>query len=815
MKSTLLTRKRSFRLLRCFVSFFLLTSVHAQSPIITIHSGLPRGVTTQVVYGNGIYLAGPYVTGFFGSSDGVSWAHLGGLDFGRSINLQPVVAYGSGLFVCVADSGKIFTSPDGAAWTRRNSGKSANLTDVEFVQGAFYVVGDSATLLHSTDGIVWDALSTGHGAPTDRYLGLAYGNGYLVITAANINVAGRVLYRSGFNTLDSWTADTFNIGKIKFLKDHFYGFGSDIYISSDAVNWTDISSTNPSFASSGNPTGGFYDGARIYLVGSPINFGNIHGQVYASTDGLLFDPPIATDLPATDGTYANNLRFIFSPYGMESSTDGVSYQPLGAAYNALASNGSNYVGVGGTNGHGLIFSSPDFSTWTDRTPAGIPEQGGVLYDGSRYVSTGGTIYASPDGIAWTRIGPTAQGGGRTTLVNSAAYGNGVYSGTNGDQLFISQDAATWFDIQDQELEQFSKEKIKFVNGYFFLVTASNAPDGSGLLISLFVSTTGNGWQNITPQLPFRVYDIDDILYDGSKYTIIGEELGTVDVGYPIGMFSVSTADINNPNSYGPKGVVTSPPPGSALRGSSFAYSNGYYVGFAADINTNNSMSYLVYSTDGFHWDYRSLGMNVGVGIGNIPNGNTFRLLSSSNVQITASFSTTLPTDSLIDFNARAIARSALLTWRINRDDKVDRVIIRRSSDGIHWDSIGSEAVVRHKFFERDYHFIDDNPLTGFNYYQLLLIGTDGSQRVSPVRRLFFGRREIHVYPNPAFGSCTVELPESGAGVLTLYSASGLRVLRQEFNGYSVTLSLRGLPRGLYHLSVTQNGKLYNKEILHL
>ena len=416
MTLSLLARKRSFRLLLCFVLFCHVTIVHAQSPTITIHAGLPRGTTRQVVYGNGIYLVGPYLTGFFSSLDGVSWTHLTPPNFSPRVNLQPALAYGAGLFVCVGDSGKIFTSPDGAAWTRRNSGKAANFTDVAFVQGAFYAVGDSATLLHSADGIVWDALSTGHGAPTDSYLSLAYGNGYFVITASNINVAGRVLYRSGVNTLGSWTADTTtNIGNLKFLKDHFYGFGNDVYISTDAVNWTDISPTNPFFTSSGIPTGGFYDGTRIYLVGSPIPFGNIHGQVYASNDGLSFDPPIQTDLPVTDGTYANNLRFIFGQYGMESSPDGLSYHSLGAAYDALASNGSSYVGVGGSNGHGLIFSSPDFSSWTDRTPAGIPSQSGVLYDGSRYVSTGGTIYASPDGIAWTRIGPTAQGAAAVPL----------------------------------------------------------------------------------------------------------------------------------------------------------------------------------------------------------------------------------------------------------------------------------------------------------------------------------------------------------------------------------------------------------------
>src|ERR1700712_5064618 len=105
MKLFLLARKRSFRLPLCFVLFFSLLNVHAQSPSITIHAGLPRGTTRQVVYGNGIYLVGPYLTGFFSSPDGVSWTHLTAPDFSPSVNLQPALAFGAGLFVCVGDSG--------------------------------------------------------------------------------------------------------------------------------------------------------------------------------------------------------------------------------------------------------------------------------------------------------------------------------------------------------------------------------------------------------------------------------------------------------------------------------------------------------------------------------------------------------------------------------------------------------------------------------------------------------------------------------------------------------------------------------------
>jgi hypothetical protein len=69
------------------------------------------------------------------------------------------VAYGDGLFVAVGDGGLIVTSPDGVAWTRRDSGETANLRGVTCADGRFVAVGDAGTIVISDDGSAWAPVS--------------------------------------------------------------------------------------------------------------------------------------------------------------------------------------------------------------------------------------------------------------------------------------------------------------------------------------------------------------------------------------------------------------------------------------------------------------------------------------------------------------------------------------------------------------------------------------------------------------------------------------------------------------------------------
>lgn len=726
----------------CLFFFFTVTIVRAQAPSITVQAGLPAGSGPRnIVHGNGIYLAS-FGSVFFRSTDGVTWVPTTAPILKGSIYNLPTLAFGAGRFVCVGDSGTISTSPDAVNWTSRSSGTSAYLTDVKFLQGDFYAVGYQATLLHSANGTHWDSLNIGKGAPSDFYNGINYGNGYFVISSRGVNVYS-MIYRSGLNTLGSWTADTIGVTSVKFLKGHFYLFDANVAeVSTDAANWTPVNLTSGWPL----PTSGFNDSTHVYLLGEYDGPGYSYGIVYSSTDGLLFNDSIHTTIVPAGGLYAGNHDYIFGQYGTERSVDGINYRLLGMNFLSLASNGSNYAGVGFANDQGLISSSADFNSWTNRTPAGATRLTGIVYDGSRYLAVGsgtiqgrltaGTVYSSPDGLSWTKIGSSPP-------LNNIMYAAGRYLAVGVDTLsswsyqtglYTSTDGISWnYAYPTDSLIQKNINAVRYLNGRFFAV-GDLFNDQGPLLLS---SADGLHWRNISPHLSFLVEYLTDIVYDGSKYTLIGlEDDSDQD---PLQFFSLSTAHINNPDSWGHKGSITSPPSGTLLapyQGTPFAYSHGHYVGGVND-RMHNLNNYLVYSTDGIHWSNTSLG-NSAQFRGMVDSGNVFRMVGGSNVWVTVTFPS-------------------------------------------------------------------------------VSTGSDSSSKllISPLKEAIAESPALKVYPNPAAGNTRLELPESGPGMVILYNSAGASVYRQEFNGYTVTLSLRALPKGIYHLSVIQNGKQYYKEILHL
>jgi hypothetical protein len=75
---------------------------------------------------------------------------------------------------------------------------------------------------------------------------------------------------------------------------------------------------------------------------------------------------------------------------------------------------------------------------------------------------------------------------------------------------------------------------------------------------------------------------------------------------------------------------------------------------------------------------------------------------------------------------------------------------------------------------------------------------------------------VSFYPNPAVDNVTINLDNiEGKSTLSLYSADGKQILqRQVFKGFN-TLSLAGLPCGIYSYTITQNNQtLYWGTIAH-
>ena len=63
--------------------------------------------------------------------------------------------YLGGQLVAVGQNGTILTSVSGTRWFSQNSGTSAWLTDVQYLDNTYFAVGNQGTVLSSPDAIQW------------------------------------------------------------------------------------------------------------------------------------------------------------------------------------------------------------------------------------------------------------------------------------------------------------------------------------------------------------------------------------------------------------------------------------------------------------------------------------------------------------------------------------------------------------------------------------------------------------------------------------------------------------------------------------
>ncbi|WP_188771616.1 Ig-like domain-containing protein, partial [Emticicia aquatilis] len=627
------------------------TIIKGQAPTVTTDIGIPSGGNPNargIAFGNGFYISILSVGKIYKATDGEAWVKVQGNPTGTFNG----VAFGAGIFVIAGTNGQILSSTDGLTWTSRNSGTTEYFNDIRYIQSAFYAVGNNATVKKSTDGITWTTVTLGVGNAGDQLRNITYGNGTFAIGLTNVANHAYV-YRSTTGASNSWSyqlvQNSIFMNKVQYLKDKFYVFTSSttIFSSTDAITWTNASSsivvtlpnaTTTTITSPNQAFEGIYDGTKFYFFGNSSYHGS--NGIYSSTDGINFtlEPKTAYLTGLAGSAYLNSKYFQFGNEGIISSTNGTTYKFPNGSYSALAYSGTSYVGVG-TNGRGQIFSSPDFTTWTDRTPPNPKELYGVTHNGTKFLAVGrNTVLESTnDGVAWSEIATPAYNFNTVTFGNSKFVATGQNTNTSiGAIAYSTNGGVSWTSANTADNYYF---KVKYVNGNFFALGTSNVPPYGAKIMQ---SADGITWTNITPTLSFSTYSFNDVVWDGTKYHFMGMEMDATFNIY-VGFFSVSTSTITNPNSFINKGTIASPPANTVLGGAygegAFEYSNGHFVGIVNDLNgVLTPLSYVIYSNDGISWTPIAIDGFTNIG-GATVSGSTFRFLGTGDGKITVSYCT--------------------------------------------------------------------------------------------------------------------------------------------------------------------------------
>ncbi len=203
-------------------------------------------------------------------------------------------------------------------------------------------------------------------------------------------------------------------------------------------------------------------------------------------------------------------------------------------------------------------------------------------------------------------------------------------------------------------------------------------------------------------------------------------------------------------------------------------------------------------SDGINCIATDVNDNVFVG-GEFGNSTTF--------QYVAKYGPTGLPIKLTSITATQENKDIAINWQTATELNTSHFIIQHSTDGSSYKDIGKVKAIGSR--ANSYCFTDNNPANGINYYRLQSVDKDGSLSFSKVvsAEILDSRYEIAVYPNPAKSSVTVK----GNHITSVQVIDNMgRVVKVVSlkDATNPTLSVNGLPAGVYHLRIqTMDGNV--------
>lgn len=798
---------------------FLLFSNNSQSQIPNIYAqvGYPVGTSSNATaYGNSIYLVqGGYTSGsnkYYSSSNATNWNIV--TTTGQTTKQMNFMVFGANLFVAVGNDGTIQTSPNGATWTTRTSGTSNHLHKVYFLNSKFFAIGLNRTLLTSTDGITWTAVTFNVGVSTDMFMSLSYGNGAYIIGSRNSGGSYAYAYRSTTAANNSWTVvgyATFNyesVNRIEFLKDKFWMFtiGQVMYTSSDGITWSNITPsvvvTNPdlttaSFGNGNQIFNAIYDGTRYYFYGCSAYFAG-YGSTFVSTNGTAWTLLAKTAyIVPQESEIVNGVYFVNGNEGFVTSSDGNTYAHSGASFADVVKTATKYVSGGYMGNDGVLYNSTDFYNWTSRGTMTNAAIYAMASDGTNVLAAGSlkVFKSTNSGDTWTNVYTTNNG----ENFYSMAYGNGkfVANGYDNSTAFIRYSTDNGTSWTTASTDAVTLYRIKYLNGWFIgLGVNNNSWEGV-----IMVSSNGIAWTDATPVTAYTVGYYKDVVYDGSKYHVLGVEF-EYDEGlgynYTKQFFTLSTTTPQTAASYTNKAVCTNIPVGAKLGGDydqgALNYDGSRFIGGVMDMTTGRD--YLIYSADGTSWTcVEQPGYSAPVS--SVVDNSKVRILGRANGFYTGSYSI-LPV-SWSSFTAQWYQDQALLKWTSKSEQNTDRYEVEFSKDGRSFERIETIKAKGNSAVSSDYQYAFTPSGSKIYYFRIKQVDVNGQYSYSAVTSLQAIKSGIaRIFPNPSTdGKIHLQLTQNSNVVLI--SPQGAVLFNGPLSAGPQDIDVTGKPKGVYML----------------
>ena len=161
--------------------------------------------------------------------------------------------------------------------------------------------------------------------------------------------------------------------------------------------------------------------------------------------------------------------------------------------------------------------------------------------------------------------------------------------------------------------------------------------------------------------------------------------------------------------------------------------------------------------------------------------------------------------SLKSFTAVKADKQVRLTWITASEQNNLGFEVQRSSDGINFTGIGFVNGNGTTSQENTYHFTDQSPFAGKNYYRLKQVDIDNRASYSSIRSIEMDKdqQRIQLFPNPSRSLITITNIKAG-NQMSVFNSQGNLILRKTASSGQESISVEKFAAGVYLLQVTDS-----------
>ena len=156
---------------------------------------------------------------------------------------------------------------------------------------------------------------------------------------------------------------------------------------------------------------------------------------------------------------------------------------------------------------------------------------------------------------------------------------------------------------------------------------------------------------------------------------------------------------------------------------------------------------------------------------------------------------------LVDFKARKADLGIQLDWVTASEENNEGFEIQRSADGINWNELDFVRGMGSSFTSNNYSYIDENPLSGVNYYRLKQVDYDGGFSYSAVNSVqWITKGKYELYPNPADTQVWIKSDKNTLPAISIFDSRG-SLLKKYASGTDF-IDLSYMEKGVYYIQIS-------------